>query len=97
MGGFIMNTQKQFPYFPIISRYADHPAMEGLETVILPFVSPMSIGQMDSAIRVTPLAMTSENSGLSPAPVMVDINRVWVLDDFDAGPQVDRESVVYGT
>ncbi len=88
MGGFVMNTQKRFPYFPIISRYADHPAMEGLETVILPFVSPISIGQMDSAIRVTPLAMTSENSGLSPAPVMVDINREWVLEDFDAGPQV---------
>ena len=88
MGGFIMNTQKPFPYFPIISRYADHPATEGLETVILPFVSPISIEQTDSSIRVIPLAMTSENTGLSPAPVMVDIEREWAQADFNAGPQV---------
>ncbi len=88
MGGFIMNTQKQFPYFPIISKYADHPAMEGLEAVILPFVSPIHIERTDSAIEVTPLAWTSENSGLIPPPTMVDINREWVLQDFADGPQV---------
>ncbi len=88
LGGFIMNTQKPFPYFPIISSYTDHPATEGLESVILPFVSPINIQQTDSSIRVTPLAYTSDNSGLSPAPVMVDIDREWVLDDFGDGPQV---------
>lgn len=88
LGGFIVNTQQPFPYFPIISNYADHPAMEGLETVILPFTSPIHIERNDSAIQITPLAFTSQNTGLMSAPVMVDIEREWTRDDFGAGPQV---------
>ncbi len=88
LGGFLINTQQPFPFFPIISQYADHPVTEGLESVILPFVSPIRVGEVDSAIRITPLAFTSKNTGLMPAPVMVDINREWTRDDFTEGSQV---------
>jgi gliding-associated putative ABC transporter substrate-binding component GldG len=41
-GPFVINSQVQFPYFPIITNFADHPAAQGLESVILPFVSSIS-------------------------------------------------------
>lgn len=88
MGGFIMNTQKPFPYFPIISNFADHPVTEGLEAVILPFVSPIIIDEKDTAIHITPLAMTSKNTGLVPAPVMVNIDKEWTRLDFESGAQI---------
>jgi ABC-type uncharacterized transport system involved in gliding motility auxiliary subunit len=88
MGGFIMNTQKPFPYFPIISNFTDHPVTEGLEAVILPFVSPIVIAEKDTSIHITPLAMTSKNTGLVHAPVMVDIEKEWTRNDFTSGPQI---------
>ncbi len=88
MGGFVMNTQKQFPFFPIISNFADHPVTEGLEALILPFVSPINITAKDSSVHITPLAVTSKNTGLVSAPVMVDINKEWTQEDFNKGSQV---------
>lgn len=88
LGGFVMNTQKPFPFFPIISHFTNHPVTEGLETVILPFTSPININQTDSAIHISPLAMTSKNTGLVSSPVMVDINKEWTRGDFNASPQV---------
>jgi len=88
LGGFIMNTQKAFPFFPIITHFADHPSVEGLEAVILPFVSPIEIEERDTAIQIEVLATTSDVSGLVEAPVMVDIEKEWSRNDFDAGPQV---------
>lgn len=88
LGGFVMNTQKTFPYFPIITHFADHPSVEGLEAVILPFVSPIEIEPRDSAIQIKVLATTSDVSGLMEAPVFVDIEKEWSRDDFGEGPQV---------
>jgi len=88
LGGFIMNTQKPFPFFPIITHFADHPSTEGLDAVILPFVSPIEIMERDSSIRIEALAMTSDVSGLIEVPVMVDIEREWSRSDFDAGSQI---------
>lgn len=88
MGGFIMNTQKPFPFFPVISRFADQPATEGLEAVILPMASALDWDASDSTIQIQPLAYTSDHSGFVLAPVMIDINREWTNADFDQGPQV---------
>lgn len=88
LGGFIMNTQKPFPFFPIITHFSDHPSTEGLDAVILPFVSPIEIEGRDSAIRIEVLASTSELSGLVEVPAMVNIEREWSRSDFDAGPQI---------
>lgn len=88
LGGFVMNTQKTFPYFPIITHFSDHPSVEGLEAVILPFVSPIEIEPRDSAIQIKVLATTSDVSGLMEAPVFVDIEKEWSRDDFGEGPQV---------
>jgi gliding-associated putative ABC transporter substrate-binding component GldG len=87
-GPFVINSQVQFPYFPIITNFADHPAAQGLESVILPFVSSISFTPQDSAVNIMPLAYTSENSGVITPPAYVDINKNWNENDFRDGSQV---------
>jgi gliding-associated putative ABC transporter substrate-binding component GldG len=80
-GMFSFTTQVPFHYLPIISDFADHPVVSGLETVLLPFVSSLSyIG--DTTKTFTPIAFTSERSGVQPAPVYFDVSRQWVEGDF---------------
>jgi gliding-associated putative ABC transporter substrate-binding component GldG len=87
-GPFMINSQIQFPYFPIISNFSEHPAAQGLESVIFPFVSSITYSPQDSAINIMPLAFSSENSGVVTPPVYVDINKNWNENDFRDGPQV---------
>ncbi|NJN28332.1 MAG: hypothetical protein HC819_21360 [Cyclobacteriaceae bacterium] len=87
-GMFRINRQIQFPYFPIVSKFTDHPVAKGLEGVILPFVSAFTYSPGDSAIHISPLAFTSEKSGVVSAPVLIDINKEWSDSDFNAPNQV---------
>jgi gliding-associated putative ABC transporter substrate-binding component GldG len=87
-GPFVINSQVQFPYFPIITNFGDHPAGQGLESVILPFVSSITFTPQDSAVSIMPLAFSSENSGIITPPSYVDINKDWGENDFRDGPQV---------
>ncbi len=81
-GSFNMTTQVQFPYLPLITRFADHPVTKGLEEVIFQFCSPMHFNG-DSAYTFTPLAMTSEHSGIENCPVYFNINKRWSQTDFN--------------
>jgi len=87
-GPFMINSQIQFPYFPIITNFSEHPAVQGLESVFFPFISTVSHNPSDSAVNITPLAFTSENSGLVQPPAFVDINKDWTENDFRDGQQV---------
>ncbi len=87
-GPFIMNRQIEFPYFPILSKFSEHPAASGLESVIMPFVSSISYLPKDSAVSIEPLAFSSENSGVVNAPVYIDIQKEWSESDFNAPSQV---------
>jgi gliding-associated putative ABC transporter substrate-binding component GldG len=87
-GPFVINSQVQFPYFPIITNFSDHPASQGLESVILPFISSITFTPQDSAVNIVPLAFTSENSGVISPPAYVDINKDWNENDFRDGQQV---------
>jgi gliding-associated putative ABC transporter substrate-binding component GldG len=80
-GPFRFNTQIQFPYFPIIGDFADHPASKGIESLVLQLASPITTS-VDTAVNVTVLAQSSEKSGLENVPAFVDINRQWTLNDF---------------
>lgn len=80
-GGFSFTSQVQFPYFPVAGNFANHPVSQGLESLMLPLVSTVSYSG-DSSITEIPLVYTSEQSGLRPAPVMVDINYNWQESDF---------------
>jgi gliding-associated putative ABC transporter substrate-binding component GldG len=87
-GPFIMNRQIEFPYFPILSKFSEHPAAKGLEQIIMPFVSSISYLPKDSAVHIEPLAFSSENSGVVNVPVYVDIQKEWTQADFNAPSQV---------
>jgi hypothetical protein len=82
-----MTSQVKFPFIPIVTQFNDHPITKGLEQVILAFCSPITyVG--DTSIQFTPIAFTSENSGLLNAPLMFDINKKWMKPDFLDGQQV---------
>ncbi|MBI9071746.1 MAG: Gldg family protein [Melioribacteraceae bacterium] len=84
-GMFVMNTPVNFPYLPIISNFADHPISGGLEAVILPFASPITIAPKDTTVSFIPLAMTSEQSDVESAPVFFNIQKEWKTSDFKMG------------
>ena len=66
-GNFTMSSQVQFPYLPVIHKFADNPVTKGLESVTLQFASPVTFTG-DSTIKFTPLAFTSGKSGSSENP-----------------------------
>ncbi len=80
-GPFSMQIPVAFPYIPIAGRFADHPATEGLESVIFEFASPIRyLG--DTSKTFTPLVFTSEKSGSQPAPLYFDVQRQWTEADL---------------
>ena len=87
VGPFSMTSQVQFPYFPIISNFEDHPASIGIDAVVLPFASALTESNSDSNYIVTPLAYTSDQSGSAGLPLMVDIQKQWDQTDFGNGRQ----------
>jgi gliding-associated putative ABC transporter substrate-binding component GldG len=78
---FTMSTQIQFPYIPLIHKFADNPITKGLESVSLQFASPITFSG-DSSIRFTPIAFTSEKSGSLKTPLYFDVQKQWQLTDF---------------
>lgn len=81
-GPFAFNTAVNFPYFPVIGKFADHPAVKGLEGVILPFASSIKILHSDSSLKIIPIAMTSEKAGTEKAPTFFNVQRQWKQTDF---------------
>jgi gliding-associated putative ABC transporter substrate-binding component GldG len=80
-GSIRMMSSMQFPYFPIISNFASHPASEGLTGVVMQFPSQVEF-KGDSSVIFTPLAFTSEKSGTARSPIYIDIQRKWTNADF---------------
>jgi gliding-associated putative ABC transporter substrate-binding component GldG len=93
-GGFTMNIPMSLPYLPIISSFSeDHPVTQGLESVIMPFTCNITYDPIDSATQYTPLAFTSDMSGLSPAPAFINIQKNWQESDFTNPNQVTALAV----
>ncbi len=80
-GFFNFTSQIQFPFLPIINKFANHPATKGLESVILQFASTI-LYTGDSSKVFTPLAMTSDKSGTLAPPVYFDVMKQWTKADF---------------
>ncbi|WP_370087677.1 GldG family protein [Ekhidna sp.] len=86
-GYFTINSQKEFPYFPRVSNFTDHPMTRGLDELTFTFTSNVVPIEEDSTTSITTIASTSPNSGTEPAPSFVDIQRRWTQGDFDMGVQ----------
>lgn len=80
-GPFMVTQQVQLPYFPVIVNFPEHLVTTGLEQVVFQFVSSVEF-KGDSAITFTPLAQTSTNAGITPAPTYINIMREWSEADF---------------
>ena len=78
---FIMTTQISFPYFPVISKFADNPVTRGLESVVMQFASPITYSG-DTTKRFIPLAYSSDQSGTVRSPLYFDVQRQWTQNDF---------------
>lgn len=81
-GYFVMNTPVKFPYLPVITNFTKHPITEGLESVVLPFASPIKMTLTDTSVIMFPLAVTSEKSGVQNAPLYFDVMKQWTASDF---------------
>lgn len=86
-GYFRINSQKEFPYFPRISNFEDHPITKGLDEVTLAFATNVVPIVEDSTVSATTLAYTSATSGRVQAPAYVDIQKKWKESDFGDGVQ----------
>jgi gliding-associated putative ABC transporter substrate-binding component GldG len=80
-GSFTMSSQIQFPYLPVIHKFADNPITKGLEGISLQFASPITFSG-DSALKFTPIAFSSDKSGSLKSPLYFDIQKQWQLSDF---------------
>jgi hypothetical protein len=81
-GMFRMNTPVSFPYLPIISTFTDHPITKGLESVIFPFASSITVAPKDTSLSYFTLATTSEKASLETLPLFFNITKQWKNSDF---------------
>ncbi len=86
-GFFTISSQKEFPYFPRISNFEDHPITKGMDEVTFTFANSVIPVNQDSMVNSTPIVLTSSNSGIEKAPAYVDIQRQWEQRDFGMGVQ----------
>jgi gliding-associated putative ABC transporter substrate-binding component GldG len=80
-GNFTMSTQIEFPYLPVIQKFADNPITKGLEAVSLQFASPITFSG-DTTLKFTPIAFSSDQSGSLRTPLYFDIQKNWQASDF---------------
>jgi gliding-associated putative ABC transporter substrate-binding component GldG len=81
ISGFQMVSNMQFPYIPIIKNFAKNEITGGIEAVVFPFASTIEYTG-DSTKKFTPIAFTSEKSGVEPLPVYFNAQREWKNSDF---------------
>ena len=62
-----------WPFFPLLNHYAEHPITRNLDAVVAKFVSSVDTVKADG-IKKTPLVMTSQYSRAVGAPVKVSVN-----------------------
>lgn len=87
VGNMTLQSQERFFYFPLLSKFADHPVSKGLEAVLFQFTTPL-IFNGDSSKIFTPLAYTSERSGVLPLSSPISLERNWQNSDFNQPRQV---------
>lgn len=93
IGGMQFNTQVEFPYLPIITNFSNHPVTKDLRSILFPFTTDIKYSGDTDKVKFTPLAFTSEETGLKDAPVMFEINHKWEKNEFPLGNLVVAAAV----
>jgi gliding-associated putative ABC transporter substrate-binding component GldG len=79
--GFQMVSNIQFPYFPSVKKFGKHPIGGGIENLIFPFVSPIEYTG-DASKTFSPIAYSSDKSGIVNLPTYFNIEKQWTENDF---------------
>ena len=58
----------QFPYYPLLEQFNEHPVAHGLDMVLFQFASPISFVGDSTKLRFSPILSTSARSGLKYTP-----------------------------
>jgi len=87
IGNAIQISSVAIPYVPRVNRFGDHPVTQGLEEVILPFVSTIDF-MGDSSLKFTPILISSDLSGTERTPAYFNFQRRWRQSDFPLQGQV---------
>jgi ABC-2 type transport system permease protein len=74
-GGKPQFRMMNWPFFPLINHYADHPITRNLDAVVLKFANSIDTVKAEG-IRKTPLLLTSAASKTLTAPVKVSVNEL---------------------
>lgn len=82
MGGMNYNAQISFPFLPQISNFSNNPVTKNLGSIMFPFTTDIRFTGDTSAVKFIPLAYSSSESGLVPAPVRFDISHKWQHSEF---------------
>jgi len=72
----------EWPFFPLINRFAEHPTTHNLDRVLTRFASSIDTVKAEGVVK-TPLMFTSQYSRKLAAPVNVNINAL--RQDLSAG------------
>jgi len=76
-----------WPFFPLLNHYPDHPITRNLDAVITKFASSIDTVKADG-VRKTPLVLTSQYSRTLTSPVKVSVNdlrKKLSEEDFTSG------------
>jgi gliding-associated putative ABC transporter substrate-binding component GldG len=89
MGGQPQIVPLQWPFFPIVNRYGDHPIVKNMDAMYLQFASEIDT-VLAEGVKKTPLVFTSEYSRVLQTPIVVDLMELREAprpENFNAGPQ----------
>ncbi|MBT8233579.1 MAG: GldG family protein [Saprospiraceae bacterium] len=81
-GFFSFQSQVQFPYFPAVSAFPDHPITQGIDQIAFPFASSINNSGTNT---MTPIVTSSPNSVSQSPPLRFDIQKKWRQSDFPDG------------
>ena len=76
-GFFQLQSDRHFPYIPIIQNFSSHVITKGHNAMLLQYASSITNVKTTSAYTFTPLAKSSSISGVQKVPVFFDIYKTW--------------------
>ena len=77
-----VNFNIPFPYLLKIDKFANHPITKDLQEVVLPFTSDILFTGDTNKVKFTPLAFTSDKTGLENIPVKFELEHKWAPEEF---------------
>lgn len=85
LSGVAYNAQVPFPFLPLITNFTNHPVTRELRSVMFPFTAAIRYTGDTNTVKFTPLAFSSDESGLKQTPVQFELNYKWSKLDFPLG------------